>query len=94
MLYKKLAKILKLAPDDYTEQIFKQILGGCASIVSAIGSVRNKLSDAHGQGPLRARPLPRHAELVVNLAGNMATFLIETWDARQTAETVQEKAAS
>lgn len=28
----------------------------------------------------------RHAELAVNLAGAMATFLVATWEARQTEE--------
>ena len=90
-LYKNLAKLLNLAPDDHTEQIFKQILGGCASIVTALGSIRNKLGDAHSQGPLRARPQPRHAELAVNLAGSMATFLIATWEAKQAAASKQKK---
>ena len=83
VLYRQLAKTLKLAPDEHTEQVFKQILGSCQSIVESIGSIRNKLGDAHSQGPKRARPQPRHAELAVNLAGAMATFLVATWQARQ-----------
>ena len=82
-LYKKLAKVLKLAPDDHTEQIFKQILGSCQSIVESLGSLRNKLGDAHSIGPKRVKPHARHAELAVNLAGAMATFLISTWNERQ-----------
>ncbi|WP_323771988.1 abortive infection family protein [Antarctobacter sp.] len=78
-LYKKTAKVLSLAPDDHTEQIFKQILGGCQSVVSALGALRNKLGDAHSIGPKRVRPAARHAELAVNLAGTMSTFLIATW---------------
>jgi AbiJ N-terminal domain 3/Abortive infection C-terminus len=84
-LYRRLAKVLKLAPDDHTEQVFKQILGSCQSIVESIGAIRNKLGDAHSQGPMRAKPLPRHAELTVNLAGTMATFLIATWEARRSS---------
>jgi hypothetical protein len=84
MLYRKLAKVLKLAPDDHTEQVFKQILGSCQSVVESLGALRNKLSDAHSPGPKRARPQARHAELAVNLAGAMATFLVATWEARQT----------
>lgn len=83
VLYRKLAKVLKLAPDDHTEQIFKQILGSCQSVVESLGALRNKLSDAHSPGPRRSRPLSRHAELAVNLAGTMATFLIATWEARR-----------
>ncbi|SHG15785.1 abortive infection family protein [Bradyrhizobium erythrophlei] len=84
VLYRKLAKVLKLAPDGHTEQVFKQILGSCQSVVESLGALRNKLSDAHSPGPKRARPQARHAELAVNLAGAMATFLVATWEARQT----------
>ncbi len=83
ILYKKLSKTLKLAPDDYTEQIFKQILSSCQSVVVALGSLRNKLGDAHSIGPKRVKPATRHAELAVNLSGTMATFLVSTWNARQ-----------
>ena len=85
-LYRKLAKVLKLAPDDHTEQVFKQISEAVSLLSSPLGALRNKLSDAHSPGPKRARPQARHAELAVNLAGAMATFLVATWEARQ-AET-------
>jgi hypothetical protein len=81
-LYRKLAKALKLAPDDHSEQVFKQILGSCQQVVEQLGALRNKLGDAHGGGPRRAKPAARHAELAVNLAGSMATFLVATWEAR------------
>lgn len=83
VIYRKLSKVLKLAPDDHTEQVFKQILGSCQSVVESLGALRNKLGDAHSPGPKRARPQARHAELAVNLAGAMATFLVATWEARQ-----------
>ncbi|HEX6002103.1 MAG TPA: abortive infection family protein [Hyphomicrobiaceae bacterium] len=93
VLYRKLAKLLKLAPDDHTEQVFKQILGSCQSVVESLGALRNKLGDAHSPGPKRARPQARHAELAVNLSGAMATFLVATWDARKKAvEAAGEKA--
>jgi len=82
-LYRKLSKVLRLAPDDHTEQVFKQILGSCQSVVESLGALRNKLGDAHSAGPKRARPHARHAELAVNLSGAMATFLVSTWEARQ-----------
>jgi hypothetical protein len=85
VLYRQLAKCLKLAPDEHSEQVFKQILGSCQSIVESLGAIRNKLGDAHSQGPKRAKPMPRHAELAVNLAGTMATFLIATWVTRREA---------
>ncbi len=45
VLYRKLSKLLRLAPDDHTEQVFKQILGSCQSVVESLGVLRNKLSD-------------------------------------------------
>jgi hypothetical protein len=81
-LYKKVADAMQLSPSDYTEQPFKQVLQGCYSVVNGLGTLRNKLSDSHGQGGKPVRPAPRHADLAVNLAGAMATFLVETWVAR------------
>lgn len=89
-LYRKLAKILKLAPDDHTETVFRQILGSCQSVVEALGSLRNKISDAHSRGPRRVRPAARHAQLAVNLSGAMATFLIDTWTARKAEQNAAE----
>lgn len=82
-LYRKLSKALKLAPDDHSEQVFKQILGSCQSVVGSLGALRNKLGDAHGGGPRRARPASRHAELAVILSGAMASFLVATWEAKK-----------
>lgn len=79
-LYKTLADGLNLSPDKQTEQIFKQILGGCQSVVNGLASVRNKHSDAHGIVKKSYKPATRHAELAVNLAGTMATFLFNTYE--------------
>lgn len=85
-LYKRTAKELKLSPDQHTEDIFKQILGGCSAIVNGLGTLRNRLGDAHGKGKIKARPAIRHAELAVNLSGSVALFLVATWDAQNSAE--------
>jgi hypothetical protein len=82
-LYRLVNKELNLSPSQHTEQTFKQILGGCSSIIEGLGSLRNKVGDAHGQGKQNFKPLPRHAELAVNLAGAMAVFLFSTWDIKQ-----------
>ena len=81
-LYAKTATEIKIAPRQHTEQAFKRILGGATSVVEGLGSLRNKIGDAHGQGKRPVRPAARHAQLAVNMAGTMATFLIETWLAR------------
>lgn len=85
-LYKKVANALQLAPSQHTEETFKRILGGCTSVVEGLGSIRSKLGDAHGRTTKAApvRPSERHAQLAVNLAGTMATFIVQTWEARQT----------
>jgi hypothetical protein len=82
-LYALTASQLNLAPGQHTQQVFKQILGGCQSVVEGLGALRNKLSDAHGKGRAAVKPAPRHAELAVNLAGSMVLFLISTWEARK-----------
>jgi hypothetical protein len=82
-LYRRVAESLNLAPDQHTEQVFQQILGGCQTVVEGLGAVRNKLSDAHGKGKRPVRPDHRHAELAVNLAGTMAVFLVRTWEKHQ-----------
>lgn len=81
-LYKLVSKELNLSPSQHTFEIFKQILGGVASVVYGLGAMRNKLGDAHGQGKVSVRPAARHAELAVNLAGTTALFIVQTWAAR------------
>lgn len=82
-LYDLVAKGLRLSPTQHTEKMFRQILQGCSSVVNGLGSLRNKLGDAHGQGKGGVRPKSRHAALAANLAGAMAVFLVETWEARK-----------
>jgi CHC2 zinc finger/Abortive infection C-terminus len=82
-LYHAVAELLTLAPNQHTQPIFKAILGSCQNIVNSLGTMRNKIGDAHGQRGRPVRPSPRHAALAVNLAGTVATFLIETYSAQQ-----------
>jgi len=82
-LYRAVAIKLQIAPSQHTEDAFKRILGGATSVVEGLGSLRNKIGDAHGQGGKPVRPTARHAQLAVNLAGAMATFLVDTWAARK-----------
>ena len=78
-LYRTVADLLHLSPGGHEEEAFKRILGGCTSVVDGLGSLRNKIGDAHGRGRRAVRPTSRHAQLAVNLAGAMAVFLAETW---------------
>jgi len=82
-LYNITTKQLNLSPSQHTEDIVKQVLGGCFSIVQGIGSLRNRISDAHGQGIDKINPYERHAMLTVNAAGTLATFLLQTFEERK-----------
>jgi hypothetical protein len=78
-LYILTANQLNLAPQNHQEEIFKQILGGCQSVINGLGSLRNKVGDAHGKGLRHVKPHERHAKLAVNLAGTLSSFLIDTF---------------
>nr|WP_282449602.1 abortive infection family protein [Roseibium sp. CAU 1639] len=82
-LYRNTAKTLNLAPDQHTEEVFKSILGSCQNVIQCLGTLRNKIGDAHGKGRKAVKPKPRHAALAVNLAGTMATFLVDTWESKK-----------
>lgn len=82
-LYRSMAEHLELVPDRQSEQVIRQVLGACQTVVGGLGAMRNRLSDSHGKGKATVKPAPRHAELAVNLAGAMSLFLIETWEARK-----------
>ena len=81
-LYHQAARQLNLAPNQHVEQSLKRALGSCQAIVQEIGVLRNAMGDAHGKGRQGGQAQIRHAELAVNLAGAMATFLIATWEDR------------
>lgn len=80
-LYGLVANAIKIAPSQHTDQVFKQILGGCCSVVNGVGAMRNRLGDSHGKGKDAIIPDARYAEFAVNLAGSLALFLISTWKA-------------
>lgn len=84
-LFQMTSEKLGLAPSQHSEPIFKQILGGCTAIVEGLGALRNRISDAHGQGKKPVKPSVRHAELAVNLSGSMASFIIATWEFRKSS---------
>jgi Abortive infection C-terminus len=81
-LYRKAAEALTLAPTDYSDEQIRRILGGATTVVEGVGSLRNRHGDAHGEGRTTYRLGERHATLVVNMAGAMALFLVQTFEAR------------
>lgn len=81
-LYRQASELLNIAPSQHSEDAFKRILGSAASIVEGLGTLRNKVGDAHASGGRPVKPAPRHAALAVNMAGSMALFLVETANAK------------
>jgi hypothetical protein len=79
-LYWRAARQVRLAPDQHTEQGIRRLLGNCQAIVQEVGVLRNRMGDAHGRSKGDERADARHAELAVNLAGTVATFLVATWE--------------
>lgn len=84
-LYELVTEALNLSPAQHLEQVFKQILGGCKSVVYGLSALRNKVGDAHASGKRPVKPGKRHAELAVNLSGTMATYLVASWEYKKIA---------
>jgi hypothetical protein len=80
-LFRETARRLRLDPDRHADESLKQLLRGCGTAVDGLAAVRNRLGDAHGKGEGDPVPAELHAELAVNLAGTMASFLIRVWEA-------------
>lgn len=78
-LYQQTVAWMNLAPNQQSEQSFKQLLGSCNSIVGSLYAIRNRFGDAHGRGSFDTSPSPRHAELAVNVAGSLTVFLVRTY---------------
>lgn len=79
-LYHLAVEQMHLAPEQYTENLVRRMLGNCQSVVGGIAALRNQLGDAHGKGTGAAIPHPLLAELAVNLAGAMAKYLLAVWE--------------
>lgn len=82
-IYHIASEYLQLSPNQYTDKNLKRILGNCEAVVSGIAFIRNKFGDAHSTS--EGAPLPNIAlaELTVNLAGTISTFLARTWQEKK-----------
>ncbi|MGG1678441.1 abortive infection family protein [Neobacillus sp. NRS-1170] len=78
-LYKKVAQLLNLSPDQHGTEIFKQILGSINGVVTGLGALRNAYGDSHGKGKVYYRPSERHAKFSINLSGTLCIYLLETY---------------
>jgi len=82
--YRLTADSLNLSPSQHAELVFQEILGGCQTVVAGLEALTHPRAGVSGPGPAGLRPAVRHAQLAVNLAGTMATFLLATWDSKCT----------
>jgi len=74
-LYHLVAHHLDLAASLHVDKVLRRTLGNCQSVIQGIASLRNQLGDAHAREPGTEAPALEYAELAVNLAGAMGTFL-------------------
>ena len=77
-LYHLVAEHLSLSPNQHIDKNLKRVLGNCQAVVTGIAFLRNQLGDAHSKEPGGVMPSKADAELAINLAGAMATFLVKT----------------
>lgn len=74
--YKKVRDLLKMSPDQYSDEAIREVLNGLTSIVGGIDSLSNQMGDRHRR---KVKPSIRHARLVANAAKTMVDFLIESY---------------
>lgn len=97
-LVKAALKCLDLTAEDIAEskkgaQSIKQVLSGLSQIVGATAELRNLYGTGHGRLEQERGIGPRHAKLVVGATATLATFLLETLDARVSTEKASAKSA-
>jgi hypothetical protein len=87
-LWKVIRTSLGLNAGDFEDPNLKKILSGIASMIDGIAGLRTAAGSAHGHHvpashPSRYRVSARHARLASHGAMTLATFLIETFEARR-----------
>ncbi|MDH0862991.1 abortive infection family protein [Mitsuaria sp. GD03876] len=85
-VFKVVRAHLGLDPASVEDQDLQRIITGLFSVVDGIGALRTHASSAHSEGRKSYKLEPRHARLAINAAHSVATFILETWDKRATAQ--------
>ena len=78
-LWRVVQKHLRLDPPSAETEDMMRILGGLASVVDGVGSLRTHAGSAHGRGREQFQLEPRHARLAVHAAHTVVGFVLETW---------------
>ena len=86
-LFREVQRHLGLNPGSVENQDINRMLGGLASVVDGIGSLRTHAGSAHGRGRDSFRLTGKHARLAIHSAHTLAIFILETWDENRTVST-------
>ncbi len=81
-VFKVVRAHLGLDPANLGDRDLQTIITGLFSVVDGVGALRTHTSSAHSEGRKGYKLEPRHARLAINAAHSVATFILETWDAR------------
>jgi hypothetical protein len=84
-LYRAAAAALGCAPSKEMDELHRRIFGSAFQIMQAIGEMRNRWGDAHGKAMSETKVSRAQAELAVNLAGSLASFLASRLESLLTA---------
>lgn len=86
-LVKETRAALKLLPEDVPSaargaEAIRRLLSNLGSVAQGLAELRNLYGTGHGRDGAARGILPRHAKLAVGSATTLATFLLETHEAR------------
>jgi hypothetical protein len=87
-LVKETREVLALLPPNTEEAVkgadtIRRLLGNLGAVVQGLAELRNLYGTGHGKHGRAKGVLPRHARLAVGAAATLATFLLETHNARR-----------
>lgn len=77
-LWKSIKDKLHLG-DEVSAPHLVNLLGSISGCVSALGGLRNEISDAHGKGLISASVYDSYAELSLNLSASICLFIIRRY---------------
>lgn len=78
-LYKVIKNLLNLSDDKYSNEAIKTILRSLAAMVEGLDNLSNDMGDRHIRP---VAPQRRHAQLCVNSAKTLTTFLYDTLESK------------
>jgi hypothetical protein len=90
-LLKLVQKVLELAPDDVDDskkgaETIKRVLSNLGAVAVGVAELRNLYGSGHGKGQKSQGLSSRHAKLVVGSGTTLCTFLLETYEHRNTVK--------